>query len=167
MLYYGLTPLGVFHTIVSFLALGAGITSLFKYKKISLDNFVGRLYVVATIIVCLTGFGIFQHGGFGKPHVLGVITLIVLAIAYAAGDKVKAFGKNSLYIEIVSYSMTFFFHIVPTITEGATRLPYGHPIASSPDDPRIQIVTGICLLLFIIGAVLQVRSLKAKLAHAK
>jgi hypothetical protein len=100
--------------------------------------------------------------------VLGVITLIVLAIAYAAGDKVKAFGKNSPYIEIVSYSMTFFFHIVPTITEGATRLPYGHPLASSPDDPRIQMTTGICLLLFIIGATLQVRSLRAaRAAHAK
>jgi len=36
---------------------------------------------IATAITSPTGFGIFQHGGFGKPHVLGIVTLLVLAIA--------------------------------------------------------------------------------------
>ncbi len=35
-----------------------------------------------TILTCVTGFGIFQHGGFGKAHMLGIITLVVLAIAW-------------------------------------------------------------------------------------
>jgi hypothetical protein len=37
------------------------------------------VYIWTTVLTCLTGFGIFQHGGFGKPHALGVITLLVLA----------------------------------------------------------------------------------------
>jgi len=28
---------------------------------------------------------IFQHGGFGKPHALGIVTLILLGMAYVAG----------------------------------------------------------------------------------
>jgi len=78
MLIYGLTPLGVFHTIVSLVALAAGVIALIRDGKISWDNSLGKIYVVTTIIVCLTGFGIFQHGGFGKPHALGVITLVTL-----------------------------------------------------------------------------------------
>ncbi len=158
---YGLTQLGIFHTLVSLVAVFTGLISLIAYRKISLDNVIGKTYVISTVIVCLTGFGIFQHGGFGKPHVLGIITLIVLVIAYLAGKKMMVFGKRSPAIETVCYSLTFFFHIVPGITETVTRLPLDAPLASSPEDPRIQMAIGVCFVLFIIGAVLQVRKLNA------
>jgi len=157
---YGLTYLGVFHTLISLIALLTGAVALIRNNKITWDNQLGKTYVISTIIVCLTGFGIFQHGGFGKPHALGVVTLIVLGIIYLAAN--KKFGTSSTVIETVCYSMTFFFHIVPTIAESATRLPYGHPLAASPEDPGVQKVTGIFFLLFLIGAYLQIRSMKKK-----
>lgn len=157
---FGLTSLGIFHTIISLIAVAAGAVALIRDKKISLENQIGKIYVVTTIIVCLTGFGIFQHGGFGKPHVLGIITLVVLLIAYGADKKYSLFGKASPYIETVCYSMTFFFHIVPAITETATRLPLDAPLASSPEDPNIQMAIGICFVLFLIGVTLQVIKLK-------
>jgi hypothetical protein len=158
---FGLTSLGVFHTIVSLFALASGAIALIRDGKISWDNTIGKFYVITTIIVCLTGFGIFQHGGFGKPHVLGIVTLLVFGVIWAASK--QFFGRRSPYVEVVCYSLTFFFHLIPTITESATRLPLDSPLASSPDDPRIQATVGVCFVLFIIGAVLQVRSLKAKL----
>lgn len=164
---YGLTSLGVIHTLISLIAVALGAYALIRDGKITWDNTLGKAYVIATILVCLTGFGIFQHGGFGKPHALGIITLIVFAIAFAAGNKTKSFGKFSPYIETVCYSMTFFFHLVPAITESATRLPLDAPLASSPDDPRIQMAIGLCLMLFIIGAVVQVRLLSGKLKALK
>ena len=158
-MYYGLTSLGVLHTVISLLAVGAGIIALVRDGKISANNTLGKFYIITTIIVCLTGFGIFQHGGFGKPHVLGIITLLVFCIAYAANK--KSLGKNSSIIETVCYSATFFFHIVPAITESATRLPLGAPLASSPEDPRIKMAIGICFVLFLIGAFLQVRKMRS------
>ena len=88
-------------------------------------------------------------------------------IAFAAGSKTKLFGKSSPYIETVCYSMTFFFHLVPAITETATRLPLDAPLATSPDDPNIQMAIGACLLLFILGAVIQVRLLSGRLKALK
>ena len=163
---FGLTSLGIVHTIISLFAVGAGAIALIRDRKISWDNAVGKFYIVTTIVVCLTGFGIFQHGGFGKPHALGIITLIVIGVAFAAGEKTKLFGRFSPFVETVCYSMTFFFHIVPGVTESATRLPFGAPLASSPDDPRIQMVLGICFVLFVIGATFQIRSLRTTLSVA-
>jgi|SRR6478609_164825 len=157
---FGLTSLGVFHTLISLVALATGAIVLIRDGKISSDNVLGKTYIVATVIVCLTGFGIFQHGGFGKPHVLGIITLITLGIVWAASK--GKLGKASPYIERVGYSLTFFFHIVPTITESATRLPLSAPLASSPEDPRIQMASGICFIIFLIGATLQVRKMRAQ-----
>ncbi len=157
---FSLTSLGIVHTIISLFAVAAGAIALIRDKEISWNNSIGKFYVITTIIVCLTGFGIFQHGGFGKPHALGIITLVVIGIAFAAGGKTKLFGRFSPYVETVSYSMTFFFHFVPAITESATRLPLGAPLASSPDDPRIQMAVLFCLVLFVVGAGLQIRSLR-------
>ena len=77
----GLTPLGAIHTAISLVALASGVLALVRHLEISPAAWLGRVYVWTTVLTCLTGFGIFQHGGFGKPHALGIVTLIVLGLA--------------------------------------------------------------------------------------
>src|ERR1700674_5573539 len=82
---FGLTTLGVVHTALSLVAVVAAIAALVRYKEISPRQRIGQVYIVATILTCLTAFGISQHGGFGPPHALGILTLIAVGVAYAAG----------------------------------------------------------------------------------
>lgn len=157
---FGLTPLGTFHTAISLIALGAGLVALVRDKQISSRNLVGKIYVVTTVITCLTAFGIFQHGGFGKAHVLAIITLVVLGVAWVAGTS-RVFGRASRYVETVSYSATFLFHMIPAITEASTRLPPGEPLVASADAPALQAAAGVLFIVFLIGATLQVLRLRA------
>jgi uncharacterized membrane protein len=155
----GLTNLGIIHTAISLVALAAGFVALVRDKEISPRNFVGKLYLWTTVLTCLTGFPIMQHGGFGKPHALGIITLVMLVVAALAGK--GKLGDVSRYIEVVSYSATFFFHWIPTIVETTTRLPVGAPLITNRDGPELQAATGVLFLLFLIGVTLQVRRLRA------
>jgi uncharacterized membrane protein len=155
-----LTTLGIIHTAISLVAVGSGIVSFIRHGEISWRTGVGRTYIVTTVLTCLTGFGIFQHGGFGKPHILGIITLIVLGIAYA-GEK-KRFGRASAYVETISYTMTFFFHFIPAVNETTTRLPVDAPLATGPDDPLVQKLVGICFVLFLIGVTIQLIRLRSR-----
>jgi len=161
----GLTPLGTVHTAISLVAVGAGLVALVRDRAISVGSRVGQIYVIATVLTCLTGFGIFQHGGFGKPHALGIITLAVLAVAAAAG-RPRGFGRASPYVETVGYSATFFFHLIPGVTETATRLPLGAPLVSDPEAPALQSVIGVLFVVFLVGVALQVRQLRGRL-HAQ
>ena len=156
----GLTPLGVFHTAISVIALVAGLVALVRDRQISPRNLLGKVYVVTTIVTCLTGFGIFQHGGFGNAHVLGIVTLVVLGIAAVAGHS-SLFGRAARHVEAVGYSATFFFHLIPAITETSTRLPPGSPLVANADAPALQVATGVLFVAFLIGATLQVRRLRA------
>jgi uncharacterized membrane protein len=162
---FGLTPIGVIHTAISLIAVAAGLIALVRDKEISPRDMLGKTYVIATVLVCLTGFGIFQHGGFGKPHALGIITLVVLGVAYVAGYT-KLYGRLSPYIETVSYSATFLFHLIPGITETTTRLPLGAPLLPNADALALQAATAVLGVLFLIGAALQVRRLRARLGGA-
>lgn len=157
----GLTSLGIVHTLLSLVAVAAGATALLRDHRISYRNGVGKVYAWTTALTCLTGFAIFQHGGFGKPHVLGIITLVFLAVALAAELR-REFGKASPYVAVVSYSATYLFHWIPGITETATRLPPGAPLFSSADAPELQVAAGALFVIFAIGATLQVLSLRAR-----
>jgi uncharacterized membrane protein len=110
-----LTSLGVLHAAIGRVAVAAAIVARVRYKEISPKTLTGKVYVITTVLTCLTGFGIFQHGGFGKPHALGIITLVAL---------------------------------------GAALLP-------GPEAPQLQVASGVLFLFFLIGAVLQVRRLRA------
>jgi uncharacterized membrane protein len=158
----GLTPLGTIHTAISLIAVAAGLIAFVRDKEISPRNWVGKIYVVTTVLTCLTAFGIFQHGGFGKPHALAILTLVVLGVAYVAGYT-KLYGRASPYIETVSYSGTFLFHLIPAVTETTTRFPLGAPLLPNADAPALQAATAVLLVAFLAGAALQVRRLRLRL----
>jgi uncharacterized membrane protein len=157
---FGTTPFGLFHTIISLLAVAAGVVALVKYKEISTRTRAGMAYVALTVATCVTGFFIFHHGGFGKPHALGIIVLVVLTIAYAAEGSLM--GRASRYVAVLGYSLTFFLHMIPAFTETATRIPSGHPLVPSPDAQGLQAAIGAAFVVFLIGAGLQVKRLRAE-----
>jgi len=56
-MFYGLAPLGVAHTVVSLIAVTTGLIALIRGREISPRNVVGKLYVIMTVLTCLTAFG--------------------------------------------------------------------------------------------------------------
>jgi uncharacterized membrane protein len=153
---FGLTPVGTLHTAISLVAVIAGVIAFFRDKEISPRNGLGRTYLWSTLLTCITSFAIFEHGGFGKPHALAILTVLVLGVA-TLSDRKMVFGRLAPYVATVSYSLTFFFHVVPGLTETFTRLPAGSPLFSSPEDPELQKAIGLCFGVFLLGAFLQVR----------
>lgn len=159
-----LTAFGVFHTLISLLAVAAGIAAFVKYKEITYGTIAGKAFILLTVASCVTALFIFHHGGFGKAHALAIITLVTLAAAYAAETR-AAFGHLSRYVAALGYSLSFFFHIIPGFTETSTRLPAGHPLVSSPDAPGLQAAIGGAFIVFLVGAALQVGRMRRQ-GHA-
>ncbi len=147
-----LTPLGIVHTAISLVAVGAGVIALVRDRQISPSTRIGQVYLWATVLTCLTGFGIFQHGGFGKPHALGIITLVLLTAAFVA-PRVVFFRRRAVPIATAIWSFTFFLHLVPGITETSTRLPVDSPFFPNADDPTLaKVIAGAAVVSFVLIA---------------
>lgn len=159
---FGLTALGTAHTAISLVALFAGYASLLRAFRIDPQTRLGQVYVGATVITCLTGFGIFQRGGFNEAHVLGVITLVVLGVAALPGA-LQRFGPRWHYVATACYTLTLFFHMVPGLTETFTRVPLGAPLFTGPDDPALARTVGVVFLVFVVLTVLQLRQLHGRI----
>jgi uncharacterized membrane protein len=161
---FKLTPLGLFHTIVSIVCVVLAVVALYRDKGILPGTAVGRAYLVSLWITTLTGFPIFRHGSAGPPHVLGVLTVLVLVVAALAG-KTRVFGRASAYVETISYSSTVLLLMIPTVTETLTRVPPSAPWVPSPEAPIFPPLYAVLLVMFLIGVSFQVRQLRVAPVH--
>jgi hypothetical protein len=150
----GISVFGWIHTVISLIALAFGTFALLRFGEISWRTFFGKTYILATIFTCLTGFGIFAHGGIAPGHILGVVILVVLFFAFR-GDS-HHFGKASSYVATIGYSLSYFLSWIPGVTETFTRFPVGHPLATGPGDPMVKLGIGVCFLGFLVGTTAQV-----------
>ena len=154
----GLTKIGVVHTLFSLVAVYFGIWAIVRYKEFSYRQGLTQVYFVTTLVVCLTGFFIFQHGGFGAPHVLGILTILAIG-AGAITEKTQLLGKWSRYFQALCYSTTLFFHAIPGFNESLSRLPPGKPFTTGPDDPKFQAIAAVLFVLYLAGMAVQLRYL--------
>jgi uncharacterized membrane protein len=153
---FGLSAPGVAHTLLGIAAILAGAWILGSAKEISPARPLDRFYLVTTLLASVTALMIFRRGPFGPGHALAVLTLIALAVGMVA-NRSAVFGRWSRYLQALSFSATLLFNAIPGITEALTRLPPGAPVFTEAQAPQFKIIYGVMLLLFLVGAALQLR----------
>jgi uncharacterized membrane protein len=150
----GLSNLGIFHTVVGIIAIGAALVSYVKYRKINLAGKSGIIYFFGTVVTSVTALGLSKHGGFNPGHLFSLLVLILVLVAYFLHTQKKGNTKVR-YFETFCLSFSFFLSLVPTVNETFTRVPIGSPLAKDPGDPLIAKTLLVLLVLFIAGAVYQ------------
>ncbi|KRG71542.1 hypothetical protein [Pseudoxanthomonas dokdonensis] len=149
-----MSAFGMFHTALALVAVIAGIIALLRGGEIGSRSRAGQTYIGFTVGTCITGLFIFHHGGFGAPHVLSIVTLLVLALAWF-GERRPADAGIWRYVAVLGYSLTLFFHLIPGLTETGTRIPLGAPAFSGPEDPLLKALVGAGFVVYLLGATLQ------------
>ncbi len=141
---------GWFHTIIAIIAIIAGIYSLAKYKVIDDKQLSGKIYLLGTLFAAASALAIYRHGGFGVAHALAILTLLALLVG-AISSKTRILGKFSPYMQAISYSGTFLFHMIPAITDGLMRLPADNPVVTNIEDPLLKGFYLAFLITYLIG----------------
>ena len=161
----GLSNLGIFHTVIGIIAIGAALVSYVKYGKINLAGKSGLTYLCGTIVTSLTALGLSRTGGFNPGHVFSLLIFVFVLTGYFLHAKRKG-NTRARYFEIFWLSFSFFLSLVPTVNETFTRVPVGSPLAKEPTDPVIAITLLTLFVLFLAGVSYHiVRQLKINRDH--
>lgn len=154
-----ITLLGWFHTICGILSIIIVLYVLFQYKLISFNQNLSRLYLFLTFITAFSSLLIYNQGGFGIAHILGILTLLAV-LAGIFVEKTLILGWMSKYFYTLCYTSTFLFHMIPAITDGLRRLPVNDPIARSFSDPIIVNFHILFFIIYLVILFLQFRKIK-------
>jgi len=156
-----LSPLGIFHTAISIIAIFAAFYALLRDGKINPSNGRGKLYILLTVITCLTALPIMKTGHFTGGHGLAVIILVILPLGVYA-PSFKFLANSAAHIQVFLLSLTLFFSFIPAIVETLTRVPLHHPLADGPGSPLIKTGLSILVALFIAGIAYQFVKIRSR-----
>ncbi len=156
-----LSALGIAHTAISLLPLGAALYSFARFGGIDPGNRSGRVYLVGLVLSVITAFGLSSTGGFNAGHALGILALLAVFGAWLA-PKLSFLGRASAYLATLGWSFSIFLLLVPGINETLTRLPPSQPLASGPDSPLVRGALLAWLAVFAVGYAAQVVMLRSR-----
>ena len=131
-----ITLTGWFHTVLGIASIILGLYSFFSFKLLSWNNIASRIYLVLTFITAVTALSIYNQGGFGIAHVMGVLAVLAVFCGIYV-EKTRVLGYLSTYFYTLCFTSTFLFHSLPAAADTLRRLPVGNPFAESLFDPII------------------------------
>ena len=142
-----LSAFTLFHVLLSLAGIGTGFVVL--YGLLSSRRFEGwtTLFLSTTVATSVTGF-FFPYHGFKPAHAVGIISLIVLAIAIYARRSRRlegAWGRTYIVTAILSLYLNVFVLIVQLFQ----KVPSLNTLAPTQSEPPFQITQLAILVLFV------------------
>ena len=144
------------HVIISLIAILAGLVALFAMIANRRLNGVTALFLLTTVLTSVTGF-FFHSKAIGPPHIVGVISLVVLAIALWAlyGRKLVGVWRPAY---VVTAALALYLNCFVGVVQAFDKIPALHALAPKGTEPPFAAAQGATLLLFIVLGYLAIRA---------
>ncbi|HZM96963.1 MAG TPA: hypothetical protein VFB92_26260 [Vicinamibacterales bacterium] len=142
-----MTTYTLIHVVISLIAIAAGfvvLAGLLKSRR--LDTWTA-LFLVTTTATSLTGFG-FPFVRLLPSHIVGAISLVVLAVAVLARYSYHmAGGWRAAYV--VTAVSALYFNVFVLIVQTFQKVPALAALAPTQSEPPFAITQLIVLLAFL------------------
>jgi hypothetical protein len=144
------------HVALSLIGIVSGVIALFGMvsgKK--LDGWIA-LFLVTTVLTSVTGY-FFPHDHILPSHIVGAISLVVLAIAIVA-LYVGRLAGSWRWIYVTSAVVALYLNVFVGVVQSFLKVPALKALAPTQAEPPFAIAQGIVLVIFIVFAVVALRS---------
>jgi hypothetical protein len=143
------------HVIISLVAIAAGLIVLFAMIGNRRMDGLTAFFLATTILTSVTGF-FFHSKAIGPPHIVGVISLVVLAIALFA-LYVRKLAGVWLPVYVIAAVAGLYLNCFVGVVQAFQKVAFLNAFAPTGSEPPFALAQGATLLLFVILGFLAVR----------
>ena len=143
------------HVAISLIAIAFGVLvtiGMWRAQRVPLWTAV---FLVTTIATSVTGF-LFHSKSFGPPHVVGVISLVILALALVALYGYRLTGAWR-WIYVASALAAFYLNVFVAVVQAFQKLPFLNALAPKGSEPPFAVTQLVVLAGFIALGVIAAR----------
>jgi hypothetical protein len=140
---------------ISLIAIASGVLvtiGMWRAQRVPLWTAV---FLVTTIATSVTGF-LFHSKSFGPPHVVGVISLVILALALVALYGYRLTGAWR-WIYVASALAAFYLNVFVAVVQAFQKLPFLNALAPKGSEPPFAITQLVVVAGFIALGVIAAR----------
>ena len=143
------------HVAISLIAIASGVVVTIGMWRAQRMPLWTAVFLVTTIATSVTGF-LFHSKSFGPPHVVGVISLIILALALVALYGYRLTGAWR-WIYVASALAAFYLNVFVAVVQAFQKLPFLNALAPKGSEPPFAITQLLVLAGFIALGVIAAR----------
>lgn len=143
------------HVALSLVGLIAGIAMLVQLIAGQRLGAWNGPFLAATILTSVTGF--FFPGPFGPAHVIGIISLVVLAVAMFALSVMKR-GRIWCIVYAAAASTAIYLNAFAAVVQSFQKVPRLAALAPTQSEAPFVVAQGVLLVLFVVAGTLAARS---------
>jgi hypothetical protein len=144
------------HVVISLIGILSGFVVLVAMLRgQNFDAWTG-LFLITTVLTSVTGF-LFPSTGFTPAQGVGIISLIVLAVAIAAlhvGHLAGAWRP----IYVVAALVALYLNTFVAITQAFQKIPFLHALAPNQSEPPFVATQLVVLVIFVALGVWALRA---------
>jgi hypothetical protein len=145
-----------FHVVLSLIGILAGLVALFgMFSSKRLPKWTA-VFLATTVLTSVTGY-FFPRDHILPSHIVGAISLVMLAIAiYALYSRHLAGAWRWIYV--VTAAVALYLNVFVGLVQTFLKVPAVNALAPTQSEPPFLIAQGVVLLVFIVLAVVALRS---------
>jgi len=154
------------HVIISLIAIVSGIIVMFGLLGSKPMPGLTAIFLLFTILTSATGF-LFPFEKLLPSHIIGILSLVLLAIACVALYVMKVSGPWR-WIYVLTAMISLYFNVFVLVIQSFLKVPALTALApgNPPSGPVFAVVQGIVLLFFVVAIVGAMRRYRPIPAYA-
>jgi hypothetical protein len=138
----------VVHVVLSLIGIFSGAIVLFgMFRSQSLNGWTA-LFLATTVLTSVTGF-FFPRDHLLPSHIVGVISLVVLAVAILALYVYRLAGSWR-WLYVAGAGVALYLNVFVGVVQAFQKLPFLKPLAPTQSEPPFLITQLVVLALFVV-----------------
>ena len=152
---FGMTILTFVHVLLSLVGILAGFVVMSGFLAAKQIHGWTTVFIWTTVATSVTGF-LFPFHKLLPSHVLGILSLVALAVAIVARYARQMAGTwRSIYV--VSAVLALYFNVFVLVAQTFLKVPAAHALAPTGKEPPFLVVQLIVMAIFIVLGILAVK----------
>jgi hypothetical protein len=135
------------HVLISLIGIGSGLVVMFGFIAGKRLDTLTAVFLTTTALTSVSGFG-FPFDHLLPSHKLGMISLVVLAIAISARYVFHLAGSWR-WIYVVGASMALYLNVFVLIAQLFMKVPALKTLAPAQSEPPFLVAPILVLLIFV------------------
>ena len=136
------------HVIISLIGIASGLLVLIAMGGGRYLQGMTSTFLLTTVLTSVTGF-FFHSASFGPPHVIGVISLLLLAVAlYALYGRHVTGSWRGTYV--VTAAIALYFNCLVGVIQAFQKIPSLHALAPTQTKEPPFVLAQLVLLVLMI-----------------
>ena len=152
------------HVLISLVGIGSGLVVIFGFLTGKRLDGLTAVFLITTVLTSLSGFG-FPFDHLLPSHIVGIISLVILAVAIPARYVFHLAGSWR-WIYVIGATTALYLNVFVLVVQSFMKVPALKALAPTQTEPPFLVAQSLVLVVYLGLTVLATKRFHIEPARA-